>query len=157
MWFSGTVSVLPCCLPFRNVASGDLDIFDISDPLFPTWDKKPAGINSHTIEVQRSENFELAPGLPVCEWPPIDRPHLATDSHNLYTTLCSHSSSTMTNISSDQSDFDFWEFVSCAKCQLSFSLDAGATVPFWLTQCGHVICNNHLSLHCSKTPHSHSF
>lgn len=51
----------------------------------------------------------------------------------------------MTNISSDQSDFDFWEFVSCAKCQLSFSPDA-ALVPFWLTECGHVICNNHLSL-----------
>ena len=61
-------------------------------------------------------------------------------------------SSTMTNISSDQSDFDFWEFVSCAKCQLSFSLDAGTAVPFWLTQCGHVICNNHLSLQFSATP-----
>ncbi|KAF8798183.1 hypothetical protein BYT27DRAFT_7265288 [Phlegmacium glaucopus] len=41
-------------------------------------------------------------------------------------------------------DFDFWEFVSCAKCQLLFSLD-GAAVPFWLTECGHVICNNHLN------------
>ena len=65
------------------------------------------------------------------------------------TLICS---STMTNISSDQSDFDFWEFVSCAKCQLSFSLDAGVAVPFWLTQCGHVICNNHLSLQFSATP-----
>ncbi|KAJ3993926.1 hypothetical protein F5050DRAFT_613430 [Lentinula boryana] len=40
--------------------------------------------------------------------------------------------------------FDFWEFVSCAKCQLPFNGN-GSTVPFWLTECGHVVCNNHLS------------
>ena len=43
------------------------------------------------------------------------------------------------------SDFDFWDFVACAKCQLPFSSNSGGTVPFWLTECGHVICNTHLS------------
>ncbi|KIM48922.1 hypothetical protein M413DRAFT_438097, partial [Hebeloma cylindrosporum] len=53
----------------------------------------------------------------------------------------------MSNTAGDQSDFDFWEFVSCSKCRMPFALDNGlATVPFWLTECGHVICNNHLSL-----------
>ncbi|KDR73521.1 hypothetical protein GALMADRAFT_251235 [Galerina marginata CBS 339.88] len=46
----------------------------------------------------------------------------------------------------DTSDFDFWEFVSCTKCRMPFALENGsATVPFWLTECGHVICNNHLN------------
>ena len=46
-----------------------------------------------------------------------------------------------------EQDFDVWEFVSCAKCQLAFSPDgiSGPSVPFWITECGHVICNNHLS------------
>jgi len=53
----------------------------------------------------------------------------------------------MSNVSPDQADFDFWEFVCCAKCRMPFALDnGGATVPFWLTECGHVICNSHLSL-----------
>ncbi|GAW01189.1 hypothetical protein LENED_002770 [Lentinula edodes] len=44
------------------------------------------------------------------------------------------------------SNFNFWEFVCCAKCQLPFNSGAnGSTVPFWLTECGHVICNNHLN------------
>ncbi|KAJ3905027.1 hypothetical protein F5879DRAFT_900110 [Lentinula edodes] len=44
------------------------------------------------------------------------------------------------------SNFNFWEFVCCAKCQLPFNSSAnGSTVPFWLTECGHVICNNHLN------------
>ncbi|KAJ3814953.1 hypothetical protein F5876DRAFT_72461 [Lentinula aff. lateritia] len=43
-------------------------------------------------------------------------------------------------------NFNFWEFVCCAKCQLPFNSGAnGSTVPFWLTECGHVICNNHLN------------
>ncbi|KAJ4487834.1 hypothetical protein J3R30DRAFT_3431884 [Lentinula aciculospora] len=43
-------------------------------------------------------------------------------------------------------DFDFWEFVCCAKCQLPYNSGASSsTVPFWLTECGHVICNNHLN------------
>ncbi|KAJ3732285.1 hypothetical protein DFJ43DRAFT_997286 [Lentinula guzmanii] len=46
--------------------------------------------------------------------------------------------------STRSSHFDFWEFVSCAKCQLPFNAN-GSTVPFWLTECGHVVCNNHLS------------
>ncbi|CAK5277662.1 unnamed protein product, partial [Mycena citricolor] len=50
----------------------------------------------------------------------------------------------MSNVSSAQADFDFWEFVSCSRCQLPFVSDAGATIPFWLTECGHVLCNTHL-------------
>ncbi|KAJ8078871.1 hypothetical protein PM082_013155 [Marasmius tenuissimus] len=52
----------------------------------------------------------------------------------------------MSSTSANQQEFDFWEFVSCAKCQLPFYSGASnvATVPFWLTDCGHVICNNHL-------------
>ncbi|KAF9564388.1 hypothetical protein CPC08DRAFT_631306 [Agrocybe pediades] len=43
-------------------------------------------------------------------------------------------------------DFDFWEFVCCSRCRMPFGLENGsATVPFWLTECGHIICNNHLS------------
>ena len=44
-------------------------------------------------------------------------------------------------------DVDVWEFVTCAKCQLAFSPDgiSGPTVPFWITECGHVLCNAHLS------------
>lgn len=41
-------------------------------------------------------------------------------------------------------EFDFWEFVACAKCYLPFISHSGPSVPFWLTECGHVVCNNHL-------------
>ncbi|RDB21494.1 hypothetical protein Hypma_011708 [Hypsizygus marmoreus] len=51
----------------------------------------------------------------------------------------------MSNISASHSDFDFWEFVCCGRCQLPFTSTTGATVPFWLTECGHIICNNHLN------------
>ncbi|KAI0093672.1 hypothetical protein BDY19DRAFT_918247 [Irpex rosettiformis] len=45
-----------------------------------------------------------------------------------------------------QEDFDFWEFVTCSRCLLPFNLDpSGApSVPFWLTECGHVLCNHHI-------------
>jgi hypothetical protein len=48
---------------------------------------------------------------------------------------------------SNQPDIDIWEFVDCSKCHLRFSSDSGAPpqVPFWLTECAHVLCNNHLS------------
>ncbi|KAH9842764.1 uncharacterized protein C8Q71DRAFT_219512 [Rhodofomes roseus] len=50
----------------------------------------------------------------------------------------------MSNIS--QPELDFWEFVNCARCHLPFETDAGTPpVPFWLTECGHVVCNNHLN------------
>ncbi len=50
-------------------------------------------------------------------------------------------------------DFDFWEFVYCAQCHLPFTSEAGGQpqVPFWITECGHVICNNHLSKHIQST------
>ncbi|KAK7693533.1 hypothetical protein QCA50_003102 [Cerrena zonata] len=46
----------------------------------------------------------------------------------------------------EQPEFDFWEFVACARCHLPFSAESGAQppVPFWVTECGHVVCNNHL-------------
>ncbi|KZT68125.1 hypothetical protein DAEQUDRAFT_340492 [Daedalea quercina L-15889] len=43
-------------------------------------------------------------------------------------------------------ELDFWEFVSCSRCHLPFETEAGTPpVPFWLTECGHVVCNNHLN------------
>ena len=43
-------------------------------------------------------------------------------------------------------ELDFWEFVNCARCHLPFDTDVGTPpVPFWLTECGHIVCNNHLS------------
>lgn len=57
-------------------------------------------------------------------------------------------SSPSLTMSKPQPEFDIWEFVSCAKCHLPFSADPAAPplVPFWLTSCGHVLCNNHISL-----------
>ncbi|KAJ7172344.1 hypothetical protein C8R46DRAFT_1348784 [Mycena filopes] len=53
----------------------------------------------------------------------------------------------MSNISqAPAAELDFWEFVSCSRCQLPFASDSGATVPFWLTECGHVVCNTHLNI-----------
>lgn len=66
--------------------------------------------------------------------------------------VASSSSSTLTmsgparNEQTDP-DFDFWDFVSCAVCHISYSpADRGPPpVPFWITECGHVLCNSHLS------------
>ncbi|KAJ6597020.1 hypothetical protein DFH09DRAFT_109147 [Mycena vulgaris] len=52
----------------------------------------------------------------------------------------------MSNVSAPPQEIDFWEFVSCSRCQLPFASDSGATVPFWLTECGHVVCNTHLNI-----------
>ncbi|KLO11863.1 hypothetical protein SCHPADRAFT_905640 [Schizopora paradoxa] len=43
--------------------------------------------------------------------------------------------------------FDFWEFVACSKCNLPFVSDGNGqpSVPFWLTECCHVVCNSHLN------------
>ncbi|KAF9526975.1 hypothetical protein CPB83DRAFT_436584 [Crepidotus variabilis] len=47
---------------------------------------------------------------------------------------------------SPEADFDFFEFVACARCRMPFVLDNGqATIPFWLSDCGHILCNSHLS------------
>ncbi|KAG6851238.1 hypothetical protein H0H93_011674 [Arthromyces matolae] len=37
------------------------------------------------------------------------------------------------------SDSDFWEFANCGRCQLPFAASSSATVPFWLTECGHIM------------------
>ncbi|PAV24015.1 zinc-RING finger [Pyrrhoderma noxium] len=50
-------------------------------------------------------------------------------------------------------DFNIWEFVTCAICQTTF-LPNGAsvpTIPFWITECGHVLCNSHLNADKSCT------
>ncbi|KAI6118813.1 hypothetical protein EV401DRAFT_1540397 [Pisolithus croceorrhizus] len=48
---------------------------------------------------------------------------------------------------SSEQDLDFWDFVSCVICHFPFatSQKGPPAVPFWLTECGHVVCNNHLS------------
>ncbi|KAJ7219400.1 hypothetical protein GGX14DRAFT_436033 [Mycena pura] len=51
----------------------------------------------------------------------------------------------MSNMSATQPEFDFWEFVSCSLCKLPFASESGPTAPFWLTECGHVVCNTHLN------------
>ncbi|KAJ7905641.1 hypothetical protein B0H14DRAFT_3542881, partial [Mycena olivaceomarginata] len=53
----------------------------------------------------------------------------------------------MSNISAagGNAEVDIWEFISCSRCQLPFA-SSGATVPFWLTECGHVVCNTHLNI-----------
>ncbi|OSD01548.1 hypothetical protein PYCCODRAFT_1369105 [Trametes coccinea BRFM310] len=53
----------------------------------------------------------------------------------------------MSNVSGASIDFDFWEFVTCSICHQEFIKENGAlsSMPFWLTECGHVICNAHLS------------
>ena len=53
-----------------------------------------------------------------------------------------------------ETEWDFWEFVSCALCHLLFvPNDKGPpAVPFWLTECGHIVCNNHLSGCCLLSP-----
>lgn len=68
-----------------------------------------------------------------------------------FTAVGGSASSLSLAMSNPQAEFDIWEFVSCAKCHLPFSADPAAPplVPFWLTSCGHVLCNNHLSLSSS--------
>ncbi|KAI0044835.1 hypothetical protein FA95DRAFT_1522378 [Auriscalpium vulgare] len=53
----------------------------------------------------------------------------------------------MSHTSSSQVSLDFWEFVTCGRCHLPFSPNSSAPppVPFWLTECSHVVCNNHLN------------
>ncbi|KAF5380864.1 hypothetical protein D9615_004048 [Tricholomella constricta] len=50
----------------------------------------------------------------------------------------------MSLVSASQ-DHGFWEFANCGRCQIPFTSPSGATVPFWLTECGHIVCNNHLN------------
>ncbi|KAI0647020.1 hypothetical protein C8Q79DRAFT_600047 [Trametes meyenii] len=59
----------------------------------------------------------------------------------------------MSTLSGMSSDFDFWEFVCCGLCHLDFVKESGtlSSVPFWLTNCGHVVCNSHLNADQSCT------
>ena len=58
-----------------------------------------------------------------------------------YVAFCSF----MSSLSDSHTDFDIWDTICCAKCLLPFPSKAGPTIPFWLTECGHILCNNHLS------------
>jgi hypothetical protein len=57
----------------------------------------------------------------------------------------------MSQVSLNQPDAeaDFWEFIACGKCYLPYSADNALTIPFWLTECGHIVCNSHLSVFSS--------
>ncbi|KAF8350551.1 hypothetical protein F5887DRAFT_305620 [Amanita rubescens] len=57
----------------------------------------------------------------------------------------------MSSLSDASADFDLWDTICCAKCLLPFLSKAGPTIPFWLTECGHILCNNHLSPNQSCT------
>ncbi|RPD66102.1 hypothetical protein L227DRAFT_648884, partial [Lentinus tigrinus ALCF2SS1-6] len=52
----------------------------------------------------------------------------------------------MSNVSASP-ELDFWEFVNCGICHLEFVKENGSlsSVPFWLTECGHVVCNSHIN------------
>lgn len=49
---------------------------------------------------------------------------------------------------STSSDSGIWEYVHCSVCMVLFlppdRPDRAPDIPFWLTECGHVVCNNHL-------------
>jgi hypothetical protein len=53
----------------------------------------------------------------------------------------------MTTLSAIRPVFDVWEFVSCGICHIPYGNPAGgqSSNVFWLTDCGHILCNNHLS------------
>ncbi|EUC62124.1 zinc-RING finger protein [Rhizoctonia solani AG-3 Rhs1AP] len=48
----------------------------------------------------------------------------------------------------NSNDNSIWEYVHCSVCMTLFlppnRIDPTPDTPFWLTECGHVICNNHL-------------
>lgn len=54
----------------------------------------------------------------------------------------------MSHVSLNQLDVeaDFWDYIACGKCSLPYSFDDPTSIPFWLTECGHVVCNNHISM-----------
>lgn len=77
------------------------------------------------------------------------RPPTVFIEHVICHVASESSSTTMTGPASaprQDPDFDFWDFVSCAVCHISYSSpDRGPPpVPFWITECGHVLCNSHL-------------
>lgn len=43
-------------------------------------------------------------------------------------------------------DLDIWEFTHCDHCMLPFEQSSSeqSRVPFWLTECGHVMCDSHI-------------
>jgi hypothetical protein len=58
----------------------------------------------------------------------------------------------MSSLPQDSSSYEFWEFVSCSQCHQPYLTgDSLPPIPFWLTECGHVICHNHFnSKNCAK-------
>src|ERR1700761_4743482 len=49
----------------------------------------------------------------------------------------------------EDEDLSYWHLVHCGVCCYPFLNPSDPNlpprIPFWLTECGHVICNNHLS------------
>ena len=74
------------------------------------------------------------------------RPVSVTCEHSIKSTCLPRPSMASSSIAGD-SVYDFWEAVTCAKCHLRFVPDGGGPplVPFWITECGHILCNNHIS------------
>lgn len=49
------------------------------------------------------------------------------------------------SLNQPSAEADFWDYIACGKCFFPYSSDDPASIPFWLTECGHVVCNNHIS------------
>ena len=63
--------------------------------------------------------------------------------------LLSHPRILMSNVSTNSDADAYWELVHCQICFHHFinpeNPKAPPPIPFWVTNCGHVLCNNHLS------------
>ena len=71
-------------------------------------------------------------------------------------TMLASSSSVMSHLSALKPEYNFWDYANCTRCHLSYTSDvSGPQVPFWLTECSHVLCNNHLSQSCLLSAASH--
>ena len=48
--------------------------------------------------------------------------------------------------SNQEHGFDYWDFVHCDQCMTMYIPEGESqpTIPFWMTECGHVLCNSHL-------------
>ena len=74
------------------------------------------------------------------------RPVSVTCERSIKSTCLPRPSMASSSIAGD-TVYDFWEAVTCAKCHLRFVPDSGGPplVPFWITECGHILCNSHIS------------
>ncbi|PVG00294.1 hypothetical protein CPB86DRAFT_237752 [Serendipita vermifera] len=94
----------------------------------------------------------MASFLPLIPWtrPPNTSVQQMNNSSNngIQATLSTHGS----DVSSESwnAKYSIWEYVHCGVCLLPFvnprNPNAPPPVPFWLTECSHVVCNNHLNV-----------